>query len=410
MVRDDGILVEHIAHGHRQLRVAMVTETYPPEVNGVAMTVGRMVSGLRDRGHSVQLIRPRQHAGEAPDRGFRFEERLAGGLSIPNYPGLRFGLPSKGYLSRLWSLDRPDVIHVATEGPLGWSAVSAARKLRLPVSSGFHTDFEAYARHYGVGWLKEPIARYLKSLHNRTDATLVPTRALAESLERAGYRGVRVLARGVDTRWFHPGRRSAELRARWGVGESGLVVLHVGRMAAEKNLDLVLRSFERIRAMRPDARMLFVGGGPLAGNLASRHPEFLFAGVRHGEDLAAHYASADVFLFPSLTETYGNVTAEALASGLAVIAYRCAAAADLIEDGVHGLLAPMAEDAAFAAAAARAAADDPLRASLRGAAPAAVAGLDWERIHDRFSAVLAEIVDRRSQDRQARGGFLVAPD
>ncbi|MBL8491583.1 MAG: glycosyltransferase, partial [Rhodocyclaceae bacterium] len=160
MDRDDNLLVEQFPPQRRQLRVAMVTETFAPEVNGVAMTLGRLVAGLRRRGHAVQLVRPRQHTDEAPSRDPRFEELLSSGLPIPNYPGLRFGLPAKGTLTRLWSRDRPDVVHVATEGPLGWSAVAAARKLKLPVSSGFHTNFDSYSRHYGIGWLKGSISRY----------------------------------------------------------------------------------------------------------------------------------------------------------------------------------------------------------------------------------------------------------
>lgn len=410
MVRDDNLLVEHLPPQRRQLRVAMVTETFAPEVNGVAMTLGRLVAGLRRRGHAVQLVRPRQHADEAPSRDPRFEELLSSGLPIPNYPGLRFGLPAKGTLVRLWSRDRPDVVHVATEGPLGWSAVAAARKLKLPVSSGFHTNFDAYSRHYGVGWLKGSIAHYLKGFHNRTDLTLVPTRRMAEDLGREGYRNVKVLSRGVDSALFHPSRRSDTLRARWRARPGDLVVACVGRLAPEKNIDLVLRSFAAIQATRPDARMLFVGGGPLALALAEQHPRHVFAGVRHGEDLAAHYASADLFLFPSLTETFGNATAEALASGLAVVAYDCAAAGDLVEDGVHGVLAPPGDEDAYIDAAVAVAGDPHRLATLRARAPEAVASLDWERIHDLFADTLNNLVTGHRKRDDVEGIFVVAPD
>lgn len=410
MVRDDNLLVEQLPPQRRQLRVALVTETFVPEVNGVAMTLGRLVAGLRRRGHAVQLVRPRQHADEAPSRDARFEELLSSGLPIPNYPGLRFGLPAKGTLARLWSRDRPDVVHVATEGPLGWSAVAAARKLKLPVSSGFHTNFDSYSRHYGIGWLKGSIARYLKGFHNRTDVTLVPTHRLAEDLLQEGYRNVRVLSRGVDSALFNPGRRSAALRAHWGAARDDLVVACVGRLAPEKNIDLVLRTFAAVQAVRPEARMVFVGGGPLALALSEQHPRHIFAGVRHGEDLAAHYASADLFLFPSLTETFGNATTEALASGLAVLAYDRAAAGDLIEDGVHGaLVAPGDEDAYLAAAVAVASQPERLSA-LRARAPEAVAVLDWERINDLFADTLVDLVAGHRDRDHVQGIFVVAPD
>jgi glycosyltransferase involved in cell wall biosynthesis len=168
---------------------------------------------------------------------------------------------------------------------------------------------------------------------------------LGTDLMRRGYRGIRVVARGVDTALFNPARRSPTLRKAWNVGDDDLVVAHVGRLAPEKNLPLLLATFAAIRGYAPSARLLLVGDGPSRRQLEKRHPEHIFAGMRHGEDLAAHYASADLFLFPSMTETYGNVTLEALASGLPVVAYRMAAAAELIRHDDNGMLAdPGASD------------------------------------------------------------------
>ena len=376
--------------GPRRLRIALVTETFPPEVNGVAMTLGRLADGLRVRRHCVEIVRPRQ-SGDGP-RGSRFDEITVGGLPIPNYHGLRFGLPATGFLLRRWQKNPPDIVHVATEGPLGASAIKAARRLGLPVSSTFHTNFDAYSRHYGLAWLKQPIARYLRRFHDRCDATYVPTRALARELTGQGYRNVGVISRGVDTRLFNPARRSDALRSAWGAKPGDLIVAYVGRIAAEKNLQTVLDAFQAIRQQQTQARLVFVGDGPLRKSLASRHPEHIYTGMRHGEDLAAHYASADLFLFPSLTETFGNATAEALASGLCVVAYAQAAAAELIEDGSNGALAPAGDGAAFAALATRLAGDPSLLATKRARAAASVAQLDWERIHEAFAAALSGLV------------------
>lgn len=392
------------------MRVALVTETYPPEVNGVAMTLGRMVDGLRRRGHAVHLVRPRQQGEEVPAQTEGFAETLVRGLPIPRYEGLRFGLPARDALVAAWKRERPDIVHVATEGPLGWSAVNAARALGLPVSSGFHTNFDAYSRHYGFGWLRRPIAAYLRGLHNRTDATLVPTRSLVRDLATQGYRKLSVVSRGVDTWLFNPARRSESLRASWGAGPDDLVAAYVGRLAPEKNLHLVLAAFAAIRAVRPEARLLFVGNGPMAKTLAERHPEHLFAGLRRGADLAAHYASADLFLFPSLTETFGNVTAEALASGLGVVAYDCAAAADLIEDGLNGRLAPPGDAAAFMNTAATLAADRDGLARLRAQAAPSVAHLDWESIHDAFAAAIARTVATHKRRQHAENALVAALD
>lgn len=380
------------------LDLAIVTETYPPEVNGVAMTVSRLVAGLRDHGHRVRIVRPRQHAGDCaapgdgPAGGPGPDDLTLPGMPLPGYAGLRFGLPARRRLRAAWRAARPDAVHVVTEGPLGWSAVAAARELGIPVTSGFHTNFDRYSRHYGVGWLQPTVAAYLRNFHRRTRATLVPTEALAASLAGEGLDGVRVLGRGVDTVLFDPARRSPELRAAWGIGDDELAVVHVGRLAAEKNIDLALRAFAAIQARHPRARFVLVGDGPLRERLQRRHPEHVFSGQRLGEDLAAHYASGDLFLFPSLTETFGNVTQEAMASGLAVLAFRSAAAAETIVDGENGRTVPPGNDEAFIAAAVQLAREDDIRCRIAARARQSVLERGWDAVSLRFEAVLREAI------------------
>ena len=370
------------------LAIAFVTETFPPEVNGVAMTVGRLVGGLRERGHRVSVIRPRQGKGDA---GSEHELALPG-FPLPGYPGLRFGLPAGRRLARQWRQQRPDLVHVVTEGPLGWSAVSVARRLGIPVTSGFHTNFDRYSVHYGVGWMRPALAAYLRILHRRTRVTMVPTTALAGELAGAGIDGIRVVGRGVDTVRFDPARRSAALRASWGAAGTAPVCLYVGRLAPEKNLALVHQAFRAIQAQQPAARMVWVGDGPAAAQLASEHADQHFAGMRQGDDLAAHYASADLFLFPSLTETYGNVVAEAMASGLPVLAYRCAAAAELIVDGRNGLTVAPGDQRAYLAAACELAAAPALRTAIGHAARLAILPRSWGHVVDAFESVASEVL------------------
>jgi glycosyltransferase involved in cell wall biosynthesis len=402
---DTPLTLQHLAHAARQLRVAMVTETYPPEVNGVAMTTGRVVAGLLRLGHRLQLVRPRQGGADEPTQGDGFEEVLARGLPIPRYPHLKMGLPARTALTRLWSVRRPDVVQVVTEGPLGWSAVAAARRLKLPVITEFHTNFHSYSPFYGMGWLRRPVAAGLRRFHNKGDLCLAPMAELAATLRRDGVRRVEVVARGVDTQLFAPGRRSTALRAQWGVSPDTLVVAVVGRIAPEKNLDLAVRAFHAIRARQPDARLLLVGDGPARARLAARHPELIFAGVRMGEDLAAHYAAADLFLFPSLTETFGNVTTEALASGLPVVAFDYAAAAEWVVSGHNGWLAPPGDEAAFIDAALRVAGDPGLRRQLAANARAGVLDADWDAIARRLAGIIEGVV----QGHEARGGAVLAP-
>lgn len=374
-----------------QLRIAVVTETYPPEVNGVAMTLGRVVDGLQVRNHQIQLIRPRQHAGDVPQPTATLSEHLQRGIPLPRYEGLKLGLPAKAALTRLWTKHRPDVVQIATEGPLGWSALAAANKLRLPVASDFHTNFHSYSSHYGMGLLRRAIVAYLRKFHNKAAVTLVPTEGIRRELEASGYENIEVIGRGVDTRLFNPGRRDVALRARWGASDDTPVALYVGRLAAEKNLARVFDAYDAMRAVAPTTRLVLVGDGPERASWQTRRPDAIFCGTRIGEALAAHYASGDIFLFPSLTETWGNVTIEAMASGLAVVAYDCAAAEEVIRHGENGLKATPDDSAAFVRAAATLASDPALQRQLGIAASVRAAQLSWDAIVDGFEQVLLRL-------------------
>ncbi|NIC40097.1 glycosyltransferase family 1 protein [Aquabacterium sp. A08] len=391
------LVIENFPPLQRSLRIAVVTETYPPEVNGVALTVDRLVRGLQARNHDLQLVRPRQARLEQGGATPGFEQVLLRGLPIPRYPHLRMGMPAKKPLTAMWTLRRPDLVHVATEGPLGWSALQAARKLKLPVSTDFRTNFHAYSRHYGMGWLEKPIAAYLRKFHNLAHCTMVPTPGLQTELAALGFERLLVVARGVDTQRFLPARRSAALRAQWGVAPDELVALSVGRLAAEKNLHLLAQAHAAMRAVNPRCRLVVVGDGPERDAFEQACPDAIFAGSRSGTDLADHYASADVFLFPSLTETYGNVTPEALASGLAVLAFDHAAAAELIRHGHNGLLAPFGDADAFVRRAADLAGDPALVQHLRAAARASTLALDWSQIVAQVEAVWLRLLRQHAE-------------
>jgi glycosyltransferase involved in cell wall biosynthesis len=387
------------ASTRRSLRIALVTETFPPEVNGVALTVARTAEGLRERGHDLQLLRPRQPADAADPARSPQREVLLRGAPIPCYPNLRLGLPAGRELRALWYQRRPDLVHIATEGPLGWSALRAAHALGIPVTSDFRTNFKAYSGHYRLGWLGGAIAAYLRRFHNNTGCTMVPTEALRSELQAAGFERVVVVARGVDTQLFDPARRSDALRRQWGMGPDDGVVLYVGRLAAEKNLDVLVQAYAGMRQLNPRLRLVLVGDGPLRERLAQRCPEAIFAGQRSGADLSAHYASADLFLFPSLTETFGNVTPEAMASGLPVLAFDHAAAGQLIEHGENGWLAPCG-DAVALVKLARSLSHEP--AALRRAGAAArrsALELGWDGIVRQVEAVfVSALIAHRSQD------------
>ncbi|MET0551368.1 MAG: glycosyltransferase family 1 protein [Xanthomonas sp.] len=370
------------------MRYAIVTETYPPEVNGVALTVQGLELGLRARGHTVDVVRPRQ-AGDADPTDLR----LVRGAALPRYPGLKFGLPAPRRLTRLWQAAPPDAVYIATEGPLGWSALRSARRLGIPIATGFHTRFDEYLPQYGAAWLQSTALRWMRRFHNQAQATLVPTRELRDFLATQGFERVRLLARAVDSKQFEPQRRDAQLRQQWGLQDDDCAVLYVGRIASEKNLPLAVHAFRQLQQLRPRARFVWVGDGPLRERLAQENPDFIFCGVQRGDALARHFASGDLFLFPSRSETFGNVTLEAMASGLATVAFDYGAAREYLRDGSNG--AAVADDEAFIAAALRLGSDAALRRRLGDAACAAMQQLRPERVVADFDALLNQLAQTR---------------
>ena len=376
------------------LDIALVTETYPPEVNGVAHTIRIMVEALRRCGHRVRLVRPLQCGEEA--RRVEGDETRVSGLRIPGYGELRLGLPAGALLRAQWRAQPPDIVHVVTEGPLGCSALHAARALGIPVTAGYHTNFHSYSRHYGMGIAMRAVLHYLRWFHNRAACTVVPTAEGLRQLEREGFRNLRVVGRGIDAAVFDPARRREDLRRAWGCGQQDVVVLHVGRLAPEKNLGLFLKAARAMQARNPAVKVVMVGGGPQAEALRLEHPDVVFAGVRTGSDLAEIYASADVFLFPSLTETFGNVTLEALASGLALVAFDYAAARTYVRDGVSGHLAAFGDEAGFISRALLLAQPSEAVTRLRTHARAEVIAHGWAAACRDFEAVLRSVVAQRS--------------
>lgn len=372
---------------HR-LKFALVSETFKPEINGVAMTLGKITEELSNKQHEVQVIRPKQSNTDIASSTQNFKEHLVTGMPIPFYKHLKFGFPAKNRLINLWSASRPDVVHIATEGPLGWSALQAAKHLKIPVISSYHTNFHQYSKHYGGSFLMKPIESYLRYFHNQTLATLAPTQKVVETLKLSGYKNVSMMGRGVDTSQFFPENRSVDLRKKWGADENDLVVIHVGRLAKEKNIFLVLDTFRAIQETKPRAKLVFVGEGPLQDELAQKCPEAIFCGSQRGKALAVHYASADLFIFPSITETFGNVIPEALASGLCVVAYDYAAAGDIIQNGTSGLLAPFNQSQDLINLAIKAAKNIDLVNHCKKQSFSSIANTSWKSVIEELETLL----------------------
>lgn len=376
------------------MKLMLITDTYPPDINGVARSLSTFAAGLAARGHAVEIVTTLPAADDEPDT---LPRHVVTALPLPGYPGLRIGISTTWQMQAKFEQMNPDVLYVATETPLGIASIRAAARLGIPVVSGFHTNFQTYLEDYHLPGLETVATGLLRSLHNQTFRTLTPSADTAAMLQRWGIVNVGILGRGVDTDLFSPARRSSALRQSWGADEHTPVAIYVGRIAAEKNLPLLMRAFAAFREVHPAARCVVVGDGPRLKTLQAEHPENLYTGARRGTELAECYASGDFFLFPSSSETFGNVVLEAMSSGLLTTAYDYAAPRLVIRHGENGFLAPFEQEEAFLQTVRSAARTwgTPQVPALRAAARQAAADYGWKRVIEQFEAELQAAIDAR---------------
>ncbi|HUJ07258.1 MAG TPA: glycosyltransferase family 1 protein [Streptosporangiaceae bacterium] len=369
------------------MRIAYVTESFPPDVNGVAVTATRVAEHLVRRGHHPVVIAPRP-ARSAPslDESLGYPVVRVPAVGLPLYPGFRVGLPGPQVRAAI-AAHGADVVHLAGPVVLGANGCSAAIALGLPTVAVYATDMAAYARTYHLGRAGEAICwRYLRGVHNAAGRTLAPSTATAATLAEHGFERVRVWGRGVDTGRFDPARRSAGLRARL-APDGEMIVGYVGRLAAEKRLDLLAEVAEL-----PGVRLVIVGAGPAEAAARRALPGALFVGQRQGEVLARIYASLDIFVHAGPHDTFGNTLQEAAASGLPVVAPAAGGPLDLVDNGATGFLVEPGDARALADAVAVLTGSAELRAAQGAAARLAVLDRGWparcDELIGHYNAVL----------------------
>ncbi|WP_445114956.1 glycosyltransferase family 4 protein [Acinetobacter sp. WZC-1] len=340
---DDSGLLEDLVRP--RLRIAIVTETWPPEINGVALSLLQLSKGLQQQGHKILLIRPsqqRQCHDFQPNR-----ECLVNAQSIPKYPGMQFGWPQYLKVSQALADFSPNVVHIVTEGPLGFAALHAANSKKIPVSSGFHSPFQEFSRFFDLAFLVKPVQKYLRWFHNNTQLTCVPSKDTERALREFGVTcPLVVVGRGIDVERFSAKRRSEQLRKKWGVCDDTTVMLYVGRLSPEKEINVVIDAYAALKQQgQKKVKLVVVGDGPDRARLEKMPgaEQAIFTGSLSGTQLAEAYASADVFAFASQMETFGNVVLEAMASGLPVVAYDYTCAQQQVRHDVTGWLCPLGQ-------------------------------------------------------------------
>jgi phosphatidylinositol alpha 1,6-mannosyltransferase len=378
---------EHHISELESMRIAIITESFPPDVNGVAHCVVRVAENLVRMGHHPLVIAPESaRAASGADARFPYPVERVPSVPLPGYPTFRIGLPTPKTRKAI-TRHRTEVVHLASPVALGAWGSHVAKAMNLPTVAVYQTDLPAYARAYRLGAFTEAFAwRWLRDIHNAAGRTLAPSSVTAADLVEHGMERVWLWGRGVDTDRFHPARRDERLRADLAPGGE-VIVGYVGRLAAEKRVDLLASV-----ADLPGVRLVVTGGGPMEEELRQALPSAVFLGTRHGEDLARIYASLDVFVHTGPFETFGQTLQEAAASGLPVIAPAAGGPLDLVTEGVTGFLVPPGDGEALATAVGKVVAGPALRSSMGEAARRRVLTRSWpalvDELIDHYAAVL----------------------
>ena len=369
------------------MKICLTTDTFLPEVNGVTTVLAAMRDGLRRRGHEVFVLAP-DYGCPTPD-----EERIhrLGAVPCPGYNQVRLSWPWGRGLHQVLHRFEPDLVHAVTEGPLGLFGRSYAQRHGLPLVSSFHTDFPRYAARYLGPLAVGPTRAYLRWFHQAASMTQTPSDVTRDELLRLGVPQAVVWGRGVDTSWFRPERRSSERRQRTQM-EGPVQVLHVGRLAVEKDVDTLVAAFAEAHArLGTSAAFTVAGDGPQAQAVRDALPFARHRGFIGREALADLYADSDVFVFPSPTETCGLVALEALASGVPVIGARAGGVPGNVRDGITGRLIVPGDAARFADAIVELVQDGEQRNAMGQAARAFAVGRDWTRELDQLETAYARL-------------------
>ncbi|TXG82610.1 MAG: glycosyltransferase family 1 protein [Sphingomonadales bacterium] len=360
------------------LRVALFSGNYNYVRDGANQSLNRLVAFLERHGVPVRVYSPTIDPPAFPPTGTLIS---VPSVPVPRRPEYRIalGLPAK--IRRDVEAFAPTLIHLSAPDLLGWGALALAERLRIPAVASFHTRFETYLRYYGLGWLEPFVITRLRRFYGRCQAVLAPSESMAAEIHAQRLsENVRIWSRGVDRALYNPDRRDLGWRRGLGIDDAEPVVAFVGRLVLEKGLEAFASTLDALRAQGVPHRALVVGDGPERAWMQQRLPSAVFAGFQTGEALARAHASSDIFLNPSVTETFGNVTLEAMASGVPAVCADATGARSLVRHGTTGFLVPPHEPDGFVAPVRQLLTEPALRADMAAASVAASADFTWDAI------------------------------
>ncbi|OCT13427.1 glycosyl transferase [Paenibacillus pectinilyticus] len=374
------------------MRLALFTDTFVPQMNGVALTLGRLTEYLNRRGVEHLVFSPKSTADIV------YPDPVRPITSIPFflYPECRLALPRLTTIRKELDRFRPDLLHLATPFNLGLCGHHYARKHNISHVASYHTHFDRYLSYYRMKAAVPLYWSYMKWFHQSCDATFAPSQDTIQTLEDQGFQHMKLWSRGVDCNLYTPDKKSADVRERYGI-TAPYLFLYVGRIAPEKDIDTLTAIMRTLPdSMKERVHWLIVGDGPQLPELREQVPtNVTFAGYKSGEELAQIYASADLFVFPSSTETFGNVVQEAMASGLPVIAANSGGVLEMVRNGETGVLCTPKKPESFVHEIVNLVDDLDRMASFRLDARSFALGRSWDAIFDQLLHDYEHIIDNR---------------
>jgi glycosyltransferase involved in cell wall biosynthesis len=368
-------------------------------VDGVSRTLGQLFTTLRKQGIDFCIYSPME---PSPEYAWSDRVRVVRSFAFPLYRDYRISMPDKRWLRADLDAFQPDLIHICTPTPAPFWAQGYARSHGIPVAGSFHTDFVGYMSYYRAGLLQTPAWKALAWFYNRCEGTFAPSRNFVEDLRRRGFQNVQLWSRGIDCDLYSPRHRDPRLRAGLGLNEDTPLLLMVSRLVKEKDLADLIGMDRSLKQRGLKYRLALVGDGPFRAELERGLPDAYFAGQQVGMELARWYASGDIFVFPSTTETFGNVVQEAMASGLSTVVVNKGGPPSLLEDGVSGLMARAKDPADLAVKVAGLIEDQQRRRRLGEEARALAMTRTWDAVNGALISAYEAMASRDRIERKIR--------